>query len=390
MRTRVLPTLLLAVPLLLAGLDGRALRSAWADGKADLGAGYAAAKRGDLEQAIELFGKAIEAKALPSPTRALAYLNRGNVYADQRRFEEAMADYEAALALAPDLVEAHLSRGRLYEEGGLYDQAIADYAAIVALQPKEPAAYDARARAYFEAGQLKAALADFNTAISLAPIDANLYDRRGLVYYNLGDVDKAFADFSVALQIRPDHAEAYRHRGVVYHARGEFRQAVGDFDQAIRLEPDNLFAYGNRGRAKYLNGQFAAAADDFTRVVASPAADLYTLLWLHLAHLRSGRKDAGDLAEPGKRFDLAAWPGPIARFFLGQLDLDHLRAAAKTNDAHGRIEHACDLGFYVGEAKLAQDARDEARALLAEAAARCPKGWAEHVGAAAELKRLGS
>ena len=382
----LLRTLLLVLPLLLA-VGAGAVR---ADGKAYLAAADAAAVRGDLDRAIALYGKAIAATALPRPARALAYADRANAYAAQGRFDVAMADYASALDLAPDLVAARLARGRLYEEGGLYDKAIADYTAGIASQPKEPALYNARARAYFEAGVFDRALADFNLAIKLDPVDADLYDQRGLVFYNRSDIDRAFADFSVALQILPDDAEAHRHRGVVYDARGDFAHAIVDYDQAIRLAPDNIFAYGNRGRSRYLSGQFAAAAADFAQVAASQAADVYNLLWLHLAHLRAGQAGAGDMAEAAKRLDLAAWPGPIARLFLGQIDLDKLRSAARTNDARSRIAHACDLGFYVGELKLAQGAREEARALFADAVVRCPKTWTEHVGAVTELKRLGS
>jgi tetratricopeptide (TPR) repeat protein len=380
----------LAIMMLVAwGLS--AAVPAWAAAEEDFAKGYEAAGRGDLDEALRLYSRAIASKKkLATGNLAIAYLNRGNIYADKGQYEKAINDYGAALKQDPSLGDGYLARGRVYEETGRYGKAIDEYGAAIRLNPADIEAYDSRGRAYFAMGRLDKSLADFDTAIRLDPKIAVLYDHRGLVLYKKGRVDQAFADFSTAVKLHPDYAEAFRHRGVIHHDHGDYDKAIADYDMAIRLQPDNAFAYDNRGRDKYLSGQFAAAAADFRQFLSSPVAGLYTLLWLHLAQARAGQAADAALAQAAHGVDLSKWPGPIVRFYLGDLSAEQVRAEARTTDVKAQIVHECDMSFYFGEAKLLRGTREEAKKLLGDALAHCPKGWAEHDGALADLRRFGS
>ena len=59
--------------------------------------------------------------------------NRGLAYARQGEYEQAIADYTAAIKLNPQLAEAYYNRGNAYRRQGEYDQAIADYTAAIGL-----------------------------------------------------------------------------------------------------------------------------------------------------------------------------------------------------------------------------------------------------------------
>ena len=63
-----------------------------------------------------------------------AWLGRGNVYTELRRYNEAFAAYDKALALQPDLASAWLGRGNVYTELRRYDEAFAAYDQALALQ----------------------------------------------------------------------------------------------------------------------------------------------------------------------------------------------------------------------------------------------------------------
>ena len=47
-----------------------------------------------------------------------AWLGRGNVFAELKRYDEAFAAYDKALALKPDLAEAWLGRGNVFTNSG--------------------------------------------------------------------------------------------------------------------------------------------------------------------------------------------------------------------------------------------------------------------------------
>jgi len=65
--------------------------------------GMLEAQRGNLQQAERLLGRAREL----DPQSAKASASHANVLRMQRRFEQALAGYDASLAIRPDVVELH-------------------------------------------------------------------------------------------------------------------------------------------------------------------------------------------------------------------------------------------------------------------------------------------
>ncbi|HET9846124.1 MAG TPA: tetratricopeptide repeat protein [Nitrospira sp.] len=68
-------------------------------------------EKGELDDAIPWFQKAMQAKRYESP--AFPHLNLGRVYEKKGHWTEAIASYKHALALNPDYVLAKKSLGRL-------------------------------------------------------------------------------------------------------------------------------------------------------------------------------------------------------------------------------------------------------------------------------------
>jgi len=79
----------------------------------DLAAGHAAIERDDPDEAIKMFERVIDSRDQPPNVRAVAYLERGVTYQDQGRYDEALADYDSAIRLMPNLAEAYSNRASL-------------------------------------------------------------------------------------------------------------------------------------------------------------------------------------------------------------------------------------------------------------------------------------
>lgn len=80
------------------------------------------------------------------PGSAIAYTNRGRVYERQGRFDEAIAQHDAAIRLDPKLAIAYANRGLAHEGAGEYDKALADFAQALAIEPKLDRALEGRER----------------------------------------------------------------------------------------------------------------------------------------------------------------------------------------------------------------------------------------------------
>ena len=90
----------------------------WGNGYDAFRSGYAAARAGDLDRAIEFYSGAITSGDLSLEHLAFAFYNRANAYLEQAEFDHAIADYNAATLNKPDLAGAYHNRGFAHHTKG--------------------------------------------------------------------------------------------------------------------------------------------------------------------------------------------------------------------------------------------------------------------------------
>ena len=89
--------------------------------------GFVAARDGDLDQAIVYYSGAIESGDLTLEDIAAVLYNRANAYHYKGLFDQAIADYDAALSNKPNFPAAHYNRGFAFAAKGLRTRAVEDY-----------------------------------------------------------------------------------------------------------------------------------------------------------------------------------------------------------------------------------------------------------------------
>ena len=148
-----------------------------------------------------------------------------------------------------------LNLGNSYYEEGSYEEAIREFNIAIASEPDMSEAYNNRGLAYFAIGENNKALADFDKAIELRPHWGVSYSNRGAVYLTLGNYDQAIADLDKAIEISPNLAKAYHNRGLVYLSMGDADKAILDFDKAIELTPEMMFTARATRESKIPTGE---------------------------------------------------------------------------------------------------------------------------------------
>jgi len=81
------------------------------------------------------------------------------------------------------------------------DDAIADYDQAIAINPKDFNSFNSRGKAYVAKADSSRAIADFTQAILFDPSYVEAYDNRGLSYEVTGHRAEAIADFRKAQSI---------------------------------------------------------------------------------------------------------------------------------------------------------------------------------------------
>jgi tetratricopeptide (TPR) repeat protein len=240
--------------------------------------GQAYRLQGRIDEAIEQFTLGIALKPeMPAlyRSRALARLDRGRGGPEAR--DLAMDDLSEAIRLeradSPDGVADRARRARLLHQAGRYQEALADAEDALRVAPANSEALRVRVNALYELKQYADVVVACDEALARGRPSPELYELRGLARAARQDYAGAIQDYTQALAIDPGRPRPLIHRGWAYTVSGAPMLAQRDFDEAVRLAPDDPEAYNGRGLARALQGEHRLAVADAKESLRRGPAD---------------------------------------------------------------------------------------------------------------------
>ena len=178
-----------------------------------------------------------------------------------KRFDEALANYDQALALRPDHAHALYNRGIAMMELKRFDEALANYGQALALRPNYADALYSRGIALMGLRRPEEALADLDQALALRPDYADALHSRGIALMELRRPEEALASYDQALAIRPDYADAFNNRAAALKEMKRFDEALASYDKALAIRPDYPGASFNKSLCLLLLRRFEEGWD---------------------------------------------------------------------------------------------------------------------------------
>ena len=218
-------------------------------------------RQGKLDKALDQLQRAITIE----PDLAHLYRLKARLYLERNEPELALKDFDRAIALESPgstyLVDDYIERGRLLLGAAKHAQALASFDAALALKNDDAAAQRLRAEALFRLGRFQKVIDAFDRYLESGKPLESVYRGRGLARAELGQYAGAIEDFTKALELHPTSAvQAFR--GWTYLVVDAPKLALRDFEVAIELDPKNGDAYSGRGFARAKLGRHAEAAQD--------------------------------------------------------------------------------------------------------------------------------
>lgn len=146
-------------------------------------------RAGDSDHAIEAFTAAITAGDLAATYVPSAYYERATAYARKRQCAQAEADLDNALKLRPAYLEAVILRANVRDCQEKYEDARADFDAAIKLTPTTDL-YRDRGQFFWRHAKYDSAAADYLQAADVAPTNTYYGARRGfpLLWYAISSV----------------------------------------------------------------------------------------------------------------------------------------------------------------------------------------------------------
>ena len=347
--------------------------------------GFVRAVNGDAANAVLDLTEAMKLE----PNNADHYYTRGEISMGRKQYPQAIADFINGLRLDGPSLRGYYLLGTAHLNNGDRDMAIDDFSAALKYDPREVEVLNNRAFAYFAKREWDRALADYTAAISVDPKNALFYYNRGEVWRLTNDLQRAGSDFDTAIRLKPDYDDAYIRRGFVRVAQHDFLKALADFDKAVQINPNSPVPLSQRGIARFYVGRYREAENDLVISLSAAPQNAYSVLWLYLARLHQGKDDITALRDQSRTFNPAVFPGPVIRFYLGEITVNDVMAAVQKGTPQQQREQLCEASFYLGEEALMRGNRDEAVRLFRQAMSTNLTYFYEYQGAAVEMQRLG-
>jgi len=277
-----------ALAVAVAALGCAGVFGAWA---ATRGSDPAAAGRAPVEP-VDAPVEPVDEDRKP---RALAdsYVNAGFLKHDEGDYTDAIADYDRAIELAPDLARAWAKRGLAKARLGDYPGARVDYDEALRLDPEDPAVLVNRGVALLHLGHLDDAMADHDLAIAVDPTRSRSFLSRAGIKTQQGRFEEALLDYDRALELDPESVEAWSDRGLAKASLGRLQEALVDFDAALARDPQHARSLRERGVVKGRLGQSEVAIADLTRALVLDPTHAKAWTTRGILQAKLGRRDKG-------------------------------------------------------------------------------------------------
>ncbi|NES95824.1 MAG: tetratricopeptide repeat protein [Desertifilum sp. SIO1I2] len=219
--------------------------------------------RGNFLGAIASYDKALEIK----PDLHEAWFNRGVALGNIGRREEAIAAYNRALEIQPNDHIPWNGLGNALNDLGRYEEAIAAYNRALEIQPNDHIPWNGLGNALGDLGRYEEAIAAYNRALEIQPNDHSAWNGLGATLRDLGRYEEAIAAYNRALEIQPNDHSAWNGLGATLRDLGRYEEAIAAYNRALEIQPNDHSAWNGLGATLGDLGRYEEAIAAYNRAL---------------------------------------------------------------------------------------------------------------------------
>ena len=363
----------------------------------------------DTVNAIKDYSTTIKIK----PDKEYSYEQRAQIYYEQGKYVLADADYRKMIELEPGSVMGYMGIGRNANAQKRYDEAIKQFDYVTKLANNYSSVYSFRAESYIGLGKWDEATNDIISALSIdwdrkswvmaqelkepafslliskikvqsakSPNEANwpyligvMYQQgkqyeKAIEWYNisnakdvspftysnisdcqneLGNYEEALNSINKALNMDSLKVSYLQRKANLCYNIGNVESAIAEWDKILAIDPEYAWGYYRRGWYKSLSGNNDGAIEDYTMSLALNPHYSYAYVSRGDTYKKMGKKDLAD-ADFKKVIELEDSPEKYESIFyayqgLGEYDkaIETINTfiAADTTEAKNYYEAAC-------------------------------------------------
>lgn len=177
--------------------------------------------------------------SVPFETKKLIRLNMGTLFQELEKYDQALNAYDTILQADRKNLLATYYKARLFREAGNVDEAIRWYHNVLAIEANYENAHGDLLELIIQQDDPNKVIAGLRTYGDRFPQNALVQTKVGEEFHKLKSYENAAEYYQRALQLKPDVAATHANLGAVYQALGQEDAALSAFNLAAELDPKN-------------------------------------------------------------------------------------------------------------------------------------------------------
>jgi tetratricopeptide (TPR) repeat protein len=238
------------------------------------------------------------------------YLEKGNTLYQDRRFDDAIKQYDEIIDDI-NYLSALSNKGKCLVESGQNTKAIELFNVVLQVDPNFIHALNGMSDALNLLGRFNEAIEFCDKALKIDPNDASTlaskgdslnylerargavewYDKalkidpnfanplssKGYTLSSLGKYDEAIEWYDKALKIDPDYIHALNGKGLALTNLGKYDEAIEWYDKALKIDPDYIYAISLKGYALHSLGKYDEAIEWYDKALKIDPDYIYAI-----------------------------------------------------------------------------------------------------------------
>lgn len=256
----------------------------------------------------------LNAMLVDNPGNASAWYFLGSIAFDERRWDDAIANFRKALQFNSSFEQAYYDLASAQLSAGQGAEAVTTMQRARKRFPDKFAAEYLLGLAYHGQKQYAEALQHLVAAEAIARktetnrLSTGLYFQLGASSERSGDLAKAEQYFEKSIALSPTNSEALNYLGFMWADQGQhLERAKGLIERAVKLEPDNAAFLDSLGWVYYRLGKPREAVVHLLKAVAASRDEPDATIYDHLGDAYAALKEMDKAREAwAKSLSLAA------------------------------------------------------------------------------------
>jgi tetratricopeptide (TPR) repeat protein len=195
------------------------------------------------------------------------HIQRATLLMNTNRYDDAVKELNAALALEPHNIQALGLASVCYYNMGQYDRSMAFTRQWLGAEPDNPRAHYILALNYWQAEKKDNAKQHIGQAITLDPYDADYWSTLASFYMAEREWAKVLEFADKGLSCDPEHAESLNYRNLALTKLGRTQELNAGIEETLAAHPDSAHTHATVGWAKLETRNYKEARFHFSEAL---------------------------------------------------------------------------------------------------------------------------